>query len=159
MNVIELSQVKKDYPMGATTVHAVRGIDLTISTDGEAESVSGRFLFAVVSNVHLFAGGLANLSPNALVNDGLMDLWLFEGESLRDTLRCAWDLWLGKHVYSKYAHCFSIRRVMIESESSMLLQLDGEPLVEESKITIEVFPRALNVLVPKDASCSLFIDP
>jgi putative ABC transport system ATP-binding protein len=37
MNVIELKGVKKDYPLGATTVHAVRGIDLTIE---EADFIS-----------------------------------------------------------------------------------------------------------------------
>jgi len=37
MNVIELNGVKKDYPLGATTVHAVRGVDLTIE---EADFIS-----------------------------------------------------------------------------------------------------------------------
>ena len=37
MNVIELKDVKKDYPLGATTVHAVRGVDLTIE---EADFIS-----------------------------------------------------------------------------------------------------------------------
>jgi len=40
MNVIELKDVKKDYPLGATTVHALRGVDLTIR-EGDFISIIG----------------------------------------------------------------------------------------------------------------------
>jgi putative ABC transport system ATP-binding protein len=40
MNVIELKGVKKDYPLGATTVHAVRGVDLAIE-QGDFISIIG----------------------------------------------------------------------------------------------------------------------
>ena len=40
MNVIELQGVKKDYPLGATTVHAVRGVDLAIE-EGDFISIIG----------------------------------------------------------------------------------------------------------------------
>ena len=40
MNVIELENVKKDYPLGATTVHALRGVDLVIR-EGDFISIVG----------------------------------------------------------------------------------------------------------------------
>jgi putative ABC transport system ATP-binding protein len=40
MNVIELKDVKKDYPLGATTVHALRGVDLTVK-EGDFISIVG----------------------------------------------------------------------------------------------------------------------
>jgi putative ABC transport system ATP-binding protein len=40
MNVIELKAVKKDYPLGATTVHALRGVDLAIR-EGDFISIIG----------------------------------------------------------------------------------------------------------------------
>jgi len=40
MNVIELQGVKKDYPLGATTVHAIRGMDLAIE-EGDFLSIVG----------------------------------------------------------------------------------------------------------------------
>jgi putative ABC transport system ATP-binding protein len=40
MNVIELENVKKDYPLGATTVHALRGISLAIK-EGDFISIVG----------------------------------------------------------------------------------------------------------------------
>ncbi len=40
MNIIEMSGVKKDYPLGNTTVHALRGVDFTVE-EGEFLSVVG----------------------------------------------------------------------------------------------------------------------
>ncbi|MDD5067173.1 MAG: ABC transporter ATP-binding protein [bacterium] len=40
MNIIEINNVKKDYPLGQTTVHALRGIDLTIQ-EGDLISIIG----------------------------------------------------------------------------------------------------------------------
>jgi putative ABC transport system ATP-binding protein len=40
MNVIELANVKKDYPLGATTVHALRGVSLAIK-EGDFISIVG----------------------------------------------------------------------------------------------------------------------
>jgi putative ABC transport system ATP-binding protein len=40
LNVIELENVKKDYPLGATTVHALRGVSLAIK-EGDFISIVG----------------------------------------------------------------------------------------------------------------------
>ena len=40
MNIIELEGVKKDYPLGNTTVHAVRGVDLCVE-EGDFFSIVG----------------------------------------------------------------------------------------------------------------------
>lgn len=40
MNVIEVQGVKKDYPLGKTTVHALRGVDLTVE-EGTLISIIG----------------------------------------------------------------------------------------------------------------------
>ena len=40
MNVIEVSGVKKDYPLGKTTVHALRGVDLSVE-EGTLISIIG----------------------------------------------------------------------------------------------------------------------
>jgi putative ABC transport system ATP-binding protein len=40
MNVIEVNEVKKDYPLGKTTVHALRGVDLRVE-EGAFLSIIG----------------------------------------------------------------------------------------------------------------------
>jgi diacylglycerol kinase (ATP) len=113
-------------------------------------------MLAVASNVSLYAGGLATLSPGAMVDDGLMDLWLFEGENLEDTFRQAWDLWSGRHVQSNRVRCISFEEVTLLSDSNMYIQMDGEPDAGGGKVDIRVLPRALNVLVPEGAPQQIF---
>ena len=40
MALISLEQVTKDYPLGKTTIHALRGVDITID-EGEFTAVAG----------------------------------------------------------------------------------------------------------------------
>jgi putative ABC transport system ATP-binding protein len=40
MNIIEMTGVKKDYPLGSTTVHALRGVDLCVK-EGDLFSIVG----------------------------------------------------------------------------------------------------------------------
>ena len=40
MPIVELSAVEKDYPLGKTTVHAVRGVDLSLEK-GEFCAIAG----------------------------------------------------------------------------------------------------------------------
>jgi diacylglycerol kinase family enzyme len=133
------------------------GLDLTV--DGGDRKVSGRYMLAVVSNVRLYAGGLATISPAARLDDGRMDLWLFEGRSLEDTLQQAWDLWSGRHVRSERVQCIPFEKISLQAEAPIYLQLDGEPGYTGECLNIEVAPQALRVLVPKTVPQALFARP
>jgi YegS/Rv2252/BmrU family lipid kinase len=130
------------------------GINLRVETDGQ--QILGHFLLALVSNVHLYAGGLANLSPHARLDDGVMDLWLFEGETLGDTVQLALDLLAGRHNQSQRVHQVQFRQLRLESESPAYVQVDGEPCHVENLVKITVQPKALRVLVPEDTPRPLF---
>jgi YegS/Rv2252/BmrU family lipid kinase len=130
------------------------GMSLRVETDGTL--VSGHFILAAVSNIHLYAGGLAMLSPDARLDDGLMDLWLFKGETLGDTVQRAWDLWAGRHLQSDQVHYIPFRSLTMESDSPLYIQVDGEPVDPSPRVTIQVHPKALRVLVPQKVPHSLF---
>jgi diacylglycerol kinase (ATP) len=134
-----------------------QGVELEVLTDGQ--QVSGHFVLAVVSNIHLYAGGYAELSPDALLDDGLMDLWLFEGKSLEDTLQQAWDLWSGRHTRSPRAHRIPFQTIKLQSDSRMYVQVDGEPEDSCEEANIQVLPQALRILVPEKAPRALFGKP
>lgn len=131
-----------------------RGINLSIQTDGD--QIEGHFLVAVASNVQLYAGGVARLSPEARLDDGRMELWLFEGDTLGDALQRFWDLWGGRHVGSEYVQHLTYRHLRIESESPLYLQVDGEPVQTSSPLDVVVHPRALNVLAPVQVPYPVF---
>jgi diacylglycerol kinase (ATP) len=131
-----------------------RGMNLRVVVDGQ--ELSGHFLLAVVSNIHLYAGGLAELSPEARLDDGLLDLWLFKGETMGDTLQIAWDLLAGRHHQSERVLHYPFHSLNLESDSTMFVQVDGEPLQIDSPVEIAVLPKALKVLVPPNTPHRLF---
>lgn len=130
------------------------GIELDVM-DGKRR-LSGRYMLGVVSNIRLYAGGLAKLSPEALMDDGMMDLWLFEGSTLEDTLTQAWNLLSGRHVQSERVQYIPIQHINLRSGSPIYVQIDGEPEQGGEQIEIEVLPQALRVLVPESAPQSLY---
>lgn len=130
------------------------GMNLQVEVDGK--KISGHFLLAVVSNIHLYAGGLAELSPDARLDDGLMDLWLFMGETLGDTVQIAWDLLAGRHHQSGRVLRYSFRSLVLRSDSNMYVQVDGEPIQIEGSVKVGVMPQSLMILVPPDTPHRLF---
>jgi diacylglycerol kinase family enzyme len=130
------------------------GINLDVIVDGS--EINGRYILGVVSNIHLYAGGHAKISPYARFDDGEMDLWLFAGETLMETLQHAWNLWSGRHVHSDQVQCVPFKKLTLSSDSKLYIQVDGEPIPAEREINIDVRPRALRVLVPENAPKALF---
>lgn len=131
------------------------GMQLRIKVDGE-EITNGHYLLAVVSNVHLYAGGMAELSPHARLDDGIMDLWLFDGETLGDTVQLAWELLSGSHLHSDRVRCIRFRQLSLESDQTVYAQMDGEPISDKGPVSIEVKQCALRVLVPRNVPEGLF---
>jgi len=131
-----------------------RGMNLRVEVEGNL--ISGHFLLGVVSNIHLYAGGLAQLSPNARLDDGYFDLWLFKGETIADTIQRALAMFSGRHLQSDQFINIPFQSIHIESDSPMFLQIDGEPFDAEDGVNIRVRPKALRVLVPEPTPRALF---
>ncbi len=130
------------------------GMDLHIRVQGE--EISGHYILAVVSNIHLYAGGLAQLSPDARLDDGLMDLWLFQGESMTDSVQRALEILSGRHIQSEQITCIPFSSCSMESDSQLFVQVDGEPVNTNSPVEIRVEPHAMKVLVPEQTPHLLF---
>jgi diacylglycerol kinase (ATP) len=131
-----------------------RGINLRVVADDL--SLEGKFILAEVSNIRLYAGGLAILSPQARLDDGLMELWLFDGENLEDVLEQAWSLWSGRHINSRRVQTMQFNTIVLESDTPIYLQMDGEPEIGGMRVVITVLPKALKVLIPDHAPKTLF---
>jgi diacylglycerol kinase family enzyme len=100
---------------------------------------------------------LAKVSPFALLDDNIMDLWLFEGDTFGETLQMAWDLVSGRHVESGKVHNIPFRNLRLESDSRLYVQVDAEPLSHSAhSLEIKVISRGLKLLVPKETPRELF---
>ena len=99
---------------------------------------------------------MAEISPSARVDDGSMDLWLFSGDTLLETFQHMFDLASGKHADSEKTQIIHCREVRIQSKAELYLQLDGEPISQAKQVTINISPKSLRVLVPRDLPRPLF---
>ncbi len=134
-----------------------QGIYLKIEAGGQ--KVEGEFLLAILSNIRLYAGGLATLSPAALLDDGIMDLWLFRGHSFQDALKQGIDLWSGRHLSSEQVEHLEVDHLVLSAGERLFVQVDGEPVMAKETATLRVKHRALKILVPAQTDRSLFSSP
>ena len=130
------------------------GMDLNIWVDGE--KIDGTYIVVLVTNIHLYAGGIAELSPKARIDDGKIDLWLFSGDTLQETLQHILDLAAGRHINSDKTSYFSCEEIRIKSKKDLFLQLDGEPIPPSKTVNISIKPLSLRVMVPSDLPRPLF---
>ena len=114
----------------------------------DEHEVEGHFILAVATNIRHYMGGLSNLSPDAHIDDGLLDLWLFSGNNLGDALRHAYDLWRGTHVNSEAVHRITFCNLRVEADSPYWIHTDGEARVSTQTAEISVQTHALKLLVP-----------
>lgn len=125
------------------------GIRLRLWVD--EHEVEGHYLVAVVNNIRRYMGGYSILSPDAYLDDGLLDLWLFHGDSLADAFRIAYELWRGHHVTSSEAQRIPFKSLRVVAESPFFVQMDGEPKGATQNVNITVHKQSLKLLMPPDS--------
>ena len=128
--------------------HAAQWSGLKMRVWTDEHEVEGHFILAVATNIRHYMGGLSNLSPDAYIDDGLLDLWLFSGNNLGDALRHAYELWRGTHLNSEAAQRIPFRNLRVEADSTYWIQTDGEARGSARLAEISVQTRALKLLVP-----------
>jgi len=125
------------------------GIRLRLWAD--EKEVEGHYLLAVANNIRRYMGGYSILSPDAYLDDGLLDLWLFRGDSLTDAFRITYELWRGQHVNSDEAQRIPFETLRVQAESPFFVHMDGDPrgATQEAKITVH--KQAIKLLMPPDS--------
>jgi diacylglycerol kinase family enzyme len=133
------------------------GINMRLIADGE--EIKGHYLMGLASNIHLYAGGIAQLSPQARMDDGIFDFWLFEGDTLGDTVQCAWELFAGKNADNRRVRQITFKSLLIETEADIFMQVDGEPLYFDGRsVELRVQKQAMRVLTPANTPWELFME-
>jgi len=123
------------------------GMNLRVAVD--EKQIEGRYLLALASNIRHYA--VVEISPDASINDGEMDLWLLSGSTLSDAFRHMFDLLAGLHVSSELARCIPFRSARIDSDTPFPIQMDGEPMLGSQSVLLDILPRRLRVLMPAEA--------
>lgn len=137
--------------VGLSSVPLYRGSDLELRYDGIIRRV--QTLMLVVGNTRLY-GGRWRFTPNAVVNDGLLDVCILKGRSPVSVVKHAVPLLVRRTVGRADVEFLRVRDLRVASAEPILLQLDGEP-AGESPVHFTVASQALQVRVPRDSRIGL----
>ncbi|CDT42798.1 putative lipid kinase YegS-like [Vibrio coralliirubri] len=113
-------------------------------------SFTGEILVGAFCNGRL-AGGGQELAPNALIDDGLMDLTLVKTFVASDLPKVIEEL---KHPADdgKYIVHTQARWLEIDFPQSLPINLDGEPY-RSNQIRFEVMPSSICLVLPENSPC------
>lgn len=140
--------VSVPHYMAATIYNASFWHGMKLNVWAEDQKVEGHYLLAVASNIRHYMGGMSEISPQAFIDDGKMELWLLSGSNLADAFRHFFELASGRHLTSEYARCIIFNKLRIESDTAFSIQMDGEPMLAGNQVEINIIPRGLRVLLP-----------
>ncbi len=113
------------------------------------------YLLVLISNCRRYAGGILVLNPQARLDDGLFEVWMFRGAGVFKTLNYIWQVKWGRHHHHKDVTLVSGRQVTVYTEPSMPCQTDGDRS-GKSPMMCEIKSGALRLLVPNTAPDGLF---
>ena len=132
-----------------------RGTRMTITID--QREVKCRALMVLISNAQLY-GGIVKAAPDALLDDGWLDVSIFKGGSFHEALRHVLLFLLQRTAQDSEVILSRGQHLTVRAKRPCFAHVDAEP-IGQTPITIEVAPRALNVIVPRQATALMFVNP
>jgi diacylglycerol kinase (ATP) len=129
-----------------------RGSQVALRIDGK--KLRGRFLMAVVGNSQLY-GGVIKFTPNALLNDGLLDICVIQGRSMLKAPLRLLSIFSRSHHRDSRIKYYQAQQIQFLSRKPIPVQVDGDYL-GTTPMVFEVVPKGLWVLVPPNADQSLW---
>ena len=131
-----------------------RGMNLRVEAQGK--TWEDRFLLAVASNIRAYAGGFLELSPEAKIDDGLLDFWLLRGKNMTDAVAIVPQILMGRHVEAPEVVHFRASEAIFEGDEELPMHFDGDPVQLGSRVHFRNRRRVLRVLVPEGGWPKLF---
>ena len=129
----------------------LKGTRAAITLDGE--KLNQRVLLIVISNIQLY-GGIMRIAPLASLNDGLLDICVFQGYSGLVAYFYFASIMLGLHTRNPEITYHQGRRVTLETSRPLPVHADGD-IIGKTPVEIEVVPACLRVIVPRRLSHAL----
>lgn len=148
-----------------SVVHKLPAMRAAVKVDNQ--TFEGDLLLIVISNSRLYAGGLVELSSDALIDDGYLEVSLFRAGEVSARIgtpraglmaRYLTEIRLNLQGWDPGVVTLSGKKVIVETQPKMPCHIDGE-WAGYSPLVCELRPRALRLLVPKTAPQALFAHP
>ena len=97
-------------------------------------------------NLPKYGGGL-EIEPDALGDDGLLDVIVFERGSIVSGLRYVAGIWTGRHLDAEDVTRLRGKDIRVESKKPVAYQLDGD-YGGQLPLEINTLPAAVPLLIP-----------
>ncbi len=130
------------------------GTGAIVRVDGRR--ISRRMIMLVANNIQLY-GVFIRMAPAAVLDDGRLDVFYFEGSSPLRTALHAVRVILGLHIGDPKVAIYQAQQVEVITYRPLPVHVDGDA-IGYTPVIIEVVPRALQLLTPPCAPADLFMD-
>jgi len=127
--------------VAASMLGEIGTYDVRLTIDGETEH--HRIHGLGLANGRFVGGGFP-IAPDAMIDDGEMDVAIVPATSGLDAFALGLDMMFGRHAESDHVLFRRGRTITLESEPDLRLSIDGEP-TQALSATHEVLPRVLRV--------------
>jgi diacylglycerol kinase (ATP) len=119
---------------------------LSLRTD-TGESFHGPAMLVAFGNIHRYGGGVA-IAPEAVPDDGLLDVVVVGAVSKLELLRVFPRAYRGAHVPHPEITIFRASRIEVALDRPLTVYGDGEAMAEvgPAGATVELLPRSLGVV-------------
>jgi YegS/Rv2252/BmrU family lipid kinase len=132
-----------------------RGTPMTIEIDDQPPR-HDRAVMVLISNIQLYAG-IVRPTPEARIDDGLLDVCLFKGHRFAHTVWHFGSIALGRGAHDPELIQLRGRHIRVSPKQPTAVHVDAEP-IGVTPIDVHVVPHALRVVVPQTAPATLFTD-
>ena len=127
--------------------------EIELDPPGERHSFSAYTIGA--ANSRTYGGGM-RAAPDALLDDGLLEVVVLEGVGkIAFLTKILPRVFKGTHVREPCVHVFRAREVTIDADRPFAMYADGDP-IGQLPLRVRSVPGAIDVLVPADGASEGF---
>lgn len=119
-----------------------QNIKLTINN----KHINSNIFLLSIANGSQF-GNNAYIAPAASINDGLLNVTTLTKFPFISAPRLAYKLFTRKINTLKITETYQAKQIIIEQKGKILAHIDGEPVIFNDKINIEIIPNSLRVII------------
>ena len=143
------------FAAAISSVFRYRAPFFSVTVDDK--TFEGEYVLINVSNCRMFLGGEFNLNRRGVLDDGVFEVWLFQGRDWSQLPIYAVDVTFDMHEKNPHVDVLRARYVAVETRPPLPYHLDGEP-VAKTPFACQIVPRALRVMVPDTTPAGLFLE-
>ncbi len=136
----------------ALALRDVAGVRASLGLDGQ--EVARRVVMLVASNIQLY-GVWLKMAPRAILDDGWLDIYCFEGKSVSRSLWQGMQLLVNRHLEDPEVDFYRVHRLDITCSQPLPVHADGES-IGYTPLQMNTLRGALRLVIPPSAPADLF---